>query len=53
MPLDVALTRYLLAVGICWVVLNVVSEWFRSGARGRPRSAQDADAVTGSEPEVG
>ena len=26
MPLDVALTRYLIAVGICWVVLSIVAE---------------------------
>ncbi|MFL6022063.1 MAG: hypothetical protein ACJ72O_01885 [Marmoricola sp.] len=26
MPLDVALTRYLIAIGICWVVISVVAE---------------------------
>ncbi|RNL80258.1 hypothetical protein [Nocardioides marmorisolisilvae] len=26
MPLDVALTRYLIAVGICWVVISIVVE---------------------------
>jgi thiosulfate reductase cytochrome b subunit len=26
MPLHVGLTRYLLATGVCWVVLSVVSE---------------------------
>jgi len=26
MPLDVALTRYLIAVGICWVVISLVAE---------------------------
>jgi hypothetical protein len=27
MPLDVALTRYLVAVLICWVILSVVAEF--------------------------
>jgi len=26
MPLDIALTRYLIAVGICWAVISVVVE---------------------------
>lgn len=26
MPLDVALTRYLIAIGICWAVISVVVE---------------------------
>ena len=26
MPLDVALTRYLIAIGICWAVLSIVVE---------------------------
>jgi len=26
MPLDVALTRYLIAIGICWVVISIVVE---------------------------
>ena len=26
MPLDVALTRYLIAVGICWAVISIVVE---------------------------
>jgi len=26
MPLDVALTRYLIAVGICWALISVVVE---------------------------
>ena len=27
MPLDVALTRYLLAAGLCWVLLSAASDW--------------------------
>jgi hypothetical protein len=27
LPVDVALTRYLLAAGLCWLVLSVASEW--------------------------
>jgi hypothetical protein len=26
MPLDVALTRYLIAVGICWALMSLVAE---------------------------
>jgi hypothetical protein len=26
MPLDVALTRYLIAVGICWALISIVAE---------------------------
>ena len=26
MPLDVALTRYLIAIGICWAVISIVVE---------------------------
>jgi hypothetical protein len=27
LPLDVALTRYLVAVGLCWAALSVVATW--------------------------
>ncbi|MGO4258054.1 hypothetical protein [Marmoricola sp. RAF53] len=27
MPLDVALTRYLIAVGVCWLLLSIVVEF--------------------------
>ena len=27
LPVDVALTRYLLAAGLCWLLLSVASEW--------------------------
>ena len=27
LPLDVALTRYLIAVGLCWAALSVVATW--------------------------
>lgn len=36
MPLDVGLTRYLVAVGVCWVLLSVLGELvFAQPARGR------------------
>lgn len=28
LPVDVALTRYLLAAGLCWVLLAVAEEWW-------------------------
>lgn len=32
LPLDVALTRYLLVTGLCWVLLSVASELFPPAA---------------------
>ncbi|QBX55225.1 hypothetical protein EXE58_07010 [Nocardioides seonyuensis] len=56
MAFDVALTRYLLAVGVCWVLLTVASEWFWSepGVDLAPAKDDAADdVVPASEPEVG
>lgn len=49
MPLDVALTRYLVAVLICWVVLSVVAE-FAFPAPGAV-NLQPAEAGTEAETE--
>ena len=41
MPLDVALTRYLIAIGICWAVLSVIVELaFTGGGPPRPVPAE-------------
>ena len=38
MPMDVALTRYLIAVGICWALISVVAEFaFPTPGSVRPR----------------
>lgn len=31
LPVDVAMTRYLLAAGLCWVLLAVAEEWWWPG----------------------
>ncbi len=46
MPLDVALTRYLVAIGICWAVISVVVELAFT-----PGSVQPAPARTGTDGE--
>jgi hypothetical protein len=47
LPLDVALTRYLLVVGLCWVLLTAASEWLWGEpdpvATGEPSSASPAE----------
>lgn len=50
LPLDVALTRYLIAVGICWAVLSVVVE-FAFPAAGATRS--QPEAAPPGQPEAG
>lgn len=42
MAVDIALTRYLLAVGVCWLLLTVASEWFWS----EPTAAPVRDEAT-------
>jgi hypothetical protein len=49
MPVDVALTRYLLAAGLCWVLLSVAEEWLWPAAGTASPSAPDLP--TGSAPE--
>lgn len=51
LPLDQALTRYLVAVGICWVLLTVLEELvLRPNA---PAPADEADATATLEPTPG
>lgn len=44
LPLDVALERYLVAAGICWVVLALAAEWLwdEPGAGAQSRGATPA-----------
>lgn len=48
LPLDVALTRYLLVVGLCWVLLTAAAEWLWTepspAATGEPSPASVPDA---------
>ena len=55
MPLDVALTRYLVAVLICWAVIGVVAEFaFPAPGSVRSREAQEAlKTRESSSPEEG
>lgn len=48
MPLDVALSRYLLVVGLCWVLLSAASEWLWSA----PEPAASGEPAPGSEPDA-
>jgi hypothetical protein len=49
LPLDVALTRYLLVVGLCWVLLSAASEWLWA----EPEPAATAEPPPGSVPDAG
>lgn len=53
MPLDVALSRYLLVTGLCWVLLTAASEWLWSEAAATTdtasTSASPEDAPTSEE----
>lgn len=42
MPLDVALTRYLIAIGICWLVISVVTEFAFTPSPAKPDAGNDA-----------
>jgi hypothetical protein len=64
LPVDVALTRYLLAAGLCWLVLSVASEWLWPAPAPEPSATQPpsqpsqpspsgADGATASTPEPG
>lgn len=48
LPLDVALTRYLLVVGLCWVLLAAAAEWLWAepspAATGEPSPGPVPDA---------
>lgn len=51
MPLEVALTRYLIAVAICWVLMSLVAEFALPSAKARHEAetalarAEDQDAA--------
>jgi hypothetical protein len=64
LPVDVALTRYLLAAGACWLLLSVASEWLwpapaPASSTSQPPSSPGVTDVTntadaaGSAPEPG
>ena len=66
LPVDVALTRYLLAAGLCWLVLSVASEWLWPEPAPAPSALQPpsqpsspspspsgTDGATASAPEPG
>lgn len=42
MPIDVALGRYLLVAGLCWVLLTAASEWLWSESAPSPSLAEAA-----------
>ena len=51
MPLDVALTRYLIAIGVCWAVLSLVVELaFPAPGSTRPVPVQ-SEVAADPEPE--
>lgn len=51
MPLDVGLTRYLIAVVICWVLISVVAELaFPAPGTVKPKAEQTDAESAGSDP---
>ena len=52
MPLDVALTRYLVALGLCWAALSLVATWAfpDPGTVRPPRTERDDVADQVGEP---
>ncbi len=53
MPLDVGLTRYLIAVVICWVLLSVVVELaFPAPGTVKPKPEQSETEAPGSNPSA-
>ncbi|MDR7252819.1 hypothetical protein J2X46_001804 [Nocardioides sp. BE266] len=49
MPLDVALARYLVVAGICWVLLTLASEWLWSEPAAAPVTTDTPDTPAGPE----
>lgn len=45
MPLDVGLTRYLIAVGICWALLSLVVEFALPSAKTMHAARLEAEAA--------
>lgn len=50
LPVDVALTRYLLAAGLCWLLLSVASEWLWPAAAAAPSASQPPSETCPSQP---
>ena len=53
MPLDVALTRYLIAISICWAVLSVVAELAfptPGSVRTAPENTEERTGADSNEP---
>lgn len=50
LPIDVALTRYLIAVGLCWAAISLVATWaFPDPGTVQAKAPDDsADPVPGS-----
>ena len=54
LPLDVALTRYLVALALCWAALSLVATWAFPDPGSIPGQAEHAEAAaTGEEPATG
>jgi hypothetical protein len=49
LPLDVALTRYLVAVALCWAALSVVATWAFPDPRAVEVEAERRDATAADE----
>ena len=53
MPLDVALTRYLIAIGICWAVISIVVELaFPAPGSVQPAPVKAETPPDGEQPEA-
>jgi len=52
LPLDVALTRYLVALVLCWAALSLVATWAFPDPGSVPARPEQADAVA-EEPLAG
>jgi len=46
-PVDVALARYLVVAGVCWVLLTIAAEWFWSEPA-TPSAKASAASVEGT-----
>ena len=50
MPLNVGLSRYLVAVGVCWVLLSLIGGLFFPAPTARLADDQDQRAADGTSP---
>lgn len=48
-PLDVALVRYLVVAGVCWVLLTFASDWLWSPATQDPTTTQPSPVPVSAE----